>query len=96
MGLGDIRKETFPYVLEGTTSDRGVRPDPGRTVLEVGNQGPVPSSDRDGPRAKTPVDEILKTPDLVLAEEFDVYSAAGHIPEGLEELLRAITQVEGL
>ena len=97
MGLGEIiRKETFPYALEGATSDRGVRPDPGRTVLEGGNQSPVPSSERDVPRANTPVDEILKSSDIALAEEFDVYSAAGHIPAGLEELLRKIAQAEGL
>ncbi len=51
----------------------------------------VPPGHRDEPRAPAPVDQILKSPNFVLAEEFDVYSAAGHLPESLQELLRAKT-----
>ena len=54
-----------------------------------------PSSDREVSRAKVPVEEVLKSPDAMLAEELDVYSAAGHIPESLQELLRKIAQDKG-
>ncbi len=50
---------------------------------------PVPPGHGDVPRAPGPVDRVLNSPNLVLAEEFDVYSAAGHIPDSLHELLRA-------
>ena len=49
----------------------------------------VPPGHGDVPRAPAPVDQALNSPDLVLAEEIDVYSAAGHIPDSLHELLRA-------